>query len=108
MTRVPPPWPQPEEPAPVRAFTGWTNGNTDPTRYRAHLVRYEWSVKGGYWTTPDSSWSWSLCERQAYPRRWITELFHPDSIMHTPELSTMTLCAACARTVAETYGVALR
>ncbi len=96
---------RPDEPDPLRAFTGYTNGRTDPALYRAHLLRYTWHTWGdgsGEWMYPDSCWGATLCSRDAYPRRWRGGV---DLILggpeagesYVPEVADMRLCDACAR-----------
>ena len=90
---------RPDEPEPLRAFTGFSNGRQELSLYRACLVRSRWVKRDG-WYWPDLTWGVSLCGRDAYPRRW-----HGLVAQHgehaVPEVAAMDLCAACARVLRE-------
>lgn len=89
---------RPDEPEPIRAITGWVNGNTKLGLYRAHLIRFSWDEKLGGWFFPDLCWGVSLCDMDAYPLRWCGGedfIRNPDSEHYIPEVADMELCMAC-------------
>jgi hypothetical protein len=90
---------RPDEPEPVRAFTGYFNGRRDPKLYRACLVRHGYHEHYG-WCWPDTTWGVSLCDRDAYPYRW-HGLIAQYGEYAVPEVADMELCSACARVLQE-------
>ena len=90
---------RPDEPDPLRAFTGFSNGRQELSLYRACLVRFRW-VEGEGWYWPDTAWGASLCDHDAYPRRW-HGLIAQHGECAIPEVADMELCAACSRVLRE-------
>ena len=84
-----------QEPEPIRAFTGWMNGNRNPDLYRACLIRWRWESRWNQWSRPDTCWGVSLCDENAYPHRWYG-LIAEHGEYHLPEVAQLEICAACA------------
>jgi hypothetical protein len=98
---------RPDEPDPIRAFTGYFNGQRDPNLYRAHLIRYPWHERWNVWVHPDATWAVSLCDRDAYPYRWrggvdLVPGGDEAGESYVPEVADMKLCAACERALRAT------
>lgn len=94
---------RPDEPDPVRAFTGYFNGNHNLDLYRAQLVRYKWNDAWQAWMMPDPCWGVTLCDHDAYPYRWVGNLANPNSgsPSYKPEVADMRLCQACEKVLKE-------